>query len=278
MSHLAQSFEPQHWRSHRFGLAPRRWDRLTGRTIMVTGAGTGIGRSVSIALSAAGAQVVLCGRRTERLNETLDAMRQLGLSAACWARALDVRDPQAVASVTAEISAQFGAISGVVHSAALPPPPVGPWALADTPVASWQDEMATNVAGPWLLTRALLAPAPPPLFRAVFLTSAAAWGFAAGAGPYNVSKAALNSLVSSFAAEYAARYPDADLQFNAVDPGQVRSEMNPAAALSPFSAVPIVLLLLSTSPQGPNGRFFRVDGSSVGFGHAAAYDRDLLLV
>ena len=107
--------------------------------------------------------------------------------------------------------------------------------------------------------------------RIVFVTSAAGWSFAPGFGHYNISKAALNSLSANLAAECAARYPDADIQINALDPGQARTEMNGGSRVSPFIVVPTALRLLAQERGGPNGRFFRVDGRSVAFGAAGEY-------
>jgi 3-oxoacyl-[acyl-carrier protein] reductase len=140
----------------------------------------------------------------------------------------------------------------------------------------WNRQIATNVSAPWHITRAVLASAQPDALRIVFMTSAAAWGFAPGAGPYNVTKAALNSLAGSFAAECVACLPERDIQINALDPGQVRSEMNAASAVSPFTTVNVALLLLSHVRGGPTGRFFRADGTSVAFGNTPPYGGDLL--
>lgn len=269
-------YNPSDWASHRFGVSEARWSALSGRIMLVTGAGTGIGRAVSIALAAAGAHVVLSGRRMEKLEETLSQARDLGVpSQRCLALPMDVRDERQVEQLVGHATQQIGSIEGLVHCAALPPPASGPRALAQTEPSVWRDQIATNVTGPWLLTRAVLEERRAARLRVVFLTSAAGWGFAAGAGPYNVSKSALNNLSASFAAECATAEPTRDAQFNAVDPGQVRSEMNAGSPVSPYTAVNVILLLLSHPAQGPNGFFFRADGSSTPFGHAGVYPNSL---
>jgi 3-oxoacyl-[acyl-carrier protein] reductase len=270
------TFSPLAWRAHRFGLSPERWAALAGRTTLVTGAGSGLGAAVATALAAAGANVILCGRRADRLEATCAALPSLAIDASrALALPLDVRDPDHVDTVDAEAARRAGPIGGVVHAAALPPPPVGPWPLADATPADWADQMATNLTGPWLVSRAVLRLARAPSLRIVFLSSGAGWGFAPGFGPYNVSKAAVNSLSASLAAECAARHPDADIQINAVEPGIFRSEMNPNATQSPYEVVPVLLLLLSHPAGGPTGRFFQTTGNSLPFGIAAPWTAPL---
>ncbi len=254
------TFSPLAWRAHRFGLTPERWAALAGRTTLVTGAGTGVGAAVATALAAAGASVILCGRRAERLEATRAALAGFAIDPArALVMPLDVRDPDAVE---------------LAVTAALPPPPVA-WPLAEATPADWANEMATNVTGPWLVSRAVLRLARAPSLRMVFMSSSAGWGFGAGFGPYNVSKAAVNSLSASLAAECAARHPDADIQINAVEPGQFQSEMNPGAPLSPYAVVPVLLQLLSHPPGGPTGRFFQPTGNSLPFGIAAPWTAPL---
>ena len=58
------------WRDHRFGLPEERWAWLQDRSAWVTGAGTGFGQALSVALMLAGCRVFLSGRRIEKLKET----------------------------------------------------------------------------------------------------------------------------------------------------------------------------------------------------------------
>lgn len=258
---------PLAWRAHRFGLSPERWAALAGRTTLVTGAGTGVGAAVATALAAAGASVILCGRRAERLEATRAGLPGLAIDPErTHLLPLDVRDATAVDAAVAEAARIAGPIGGIVHAAAIPTPPVGPWPLTDATPAEWANQLATNLTGPWLVSRAVLRLARASSLRTVFLSSGLGWSFQPGFGPYNVTKAAVNSLSGSLAAECAAREPDADIQVNAVDPGQFRSEMNPDFPTSPYDVVPLLLLLLSHPPGGPTGRFFHVSGAGLPFG------------
>jgi NAD(P)-dependent dehydrogenase (short-subunit alcohol dehydrogenase family) len=142
---------------------------------------------------------------------------------------------------------------------------------------SWEGMLRVNTLAPWFLTKTVL----PHMLkgnevRVIFMTSGAGWSFLPGFGQYNVSKAALNSLTACFAEECHARYPDADIQMNGLDPGQAKTEMNPGSSRSPFSVATMALLLLSHPPAGPNGKFFSHDGRHLTFCNSAPYERSLI--
>lgn len=274
---IVQDLDPAAWRRHRFGLPQPRWAALAGKAFWVTGGGTGYGRAVTIALAAAGAQVVISGRRAEKLGETIDAAARLSIATdRILSHPCDITQSQEVAAAAASFGARRIALSGVVHSAALPLRPRGPQALLAIEPEEWRSLLATNVGGAWLVTRAALpSMVQSASIRALFLTSEAGWASTAGMGPYNVSKAALNSLGMSFAEECATAYPNADVQINVLVPGEARTEMNQGSEISPFAIAHMSLALLSHPRGGPNGRFFHRDGRHLSFAYAAAYQRSL---
>src|SRR5438045_7736842 len=144
--------DPERWTEHKFGLSDSQWVRLCGRVVVVTGAGTGLGQALAIALATAHARVVLCGRRRDRLDETLVTMRRLGSDVTdCVCLPLDVRISSAVEHAIDRINSSCGAIYGLVNNAALPPPNAGRWPLADANPADWQSQLDTNVTGSWLI-------------------------------------------------------------------------------------------------------------------------------
>ena len=110
----------------------------------------------------------------------------------------------------------------------------------------------------------------------LFISSGAGWAFTPGVGPYNVSKAALNNLGASMAAECAAKHPGLDIQMNVLVPGEARTEMNQGSNESPYSIVCMALLLLSHPAGGPNGRFFHWDGGYCSFCNASEYEKPIL--
>lgn len=269
---MRQDLPPELWREHRFGLSRPRWASLSGRAFWVTGAGTGYGRAIAVALALAGATVYISGRRAEKLAECVReaealANRQLALVPL----PLDVTDAEALRKAAALVRASSPQLHGVVHSAGLPQPGQ-PHPLLEMDLGQWEALQGTNVTACWLLTREaadmLVASHGG---RVLFLGSEAGWASSVGHGPYNVSKAALNSLAASMAAEFALRHPEADMQLNVLVPGEARTEMNQGSSTSPFSIVSMALLLLSCGRGGPNGKIFHRDGRHMTFAYNTAF-------
>lgn len=275
---ILQKPVPALWREHRFGLSQTRWERFDGRSYWITGAGTGYGRCISLALAAAGAQVFLSGRRIERLQETLDEAVSLGIDVGrCVQMPVDIKMESDLIRALDVIRKHTSHLHGLVNSAALPQLNAGRYPLADQSASAWADILATNVTGPWLTSKVAL-----PLmekgdgFRVLFLSSEAGWAATPGFGPYNVSKSAVNTLGASFAAECVAKLPGQDIQINVLVPGEARTEMNQGSTESPYSVVSMVLALLSHPPGGPNGCFFHRDGRHLEFAYSRPFPRELL--
>jgi 3-oxoacyl-[acyl-carrier protein] reductase len=275
---ILQNIDLALWRNHHFGLPQARWDRLDGKSFWITGAGTGYGRCISLALAAAGAQVFISGRGTEKLHATMVEGTSLGIDVSrCVPVPVDITLESDLARATESIRQLTPHLFGLVNSAALPQPQVGPYPLANQSAAAWTDLMATNVTGPWLTSKVAM-----PLmdkgdgFRVVFLTSEAGWAATPSFGPYNVSKSAVNTLGASLAAECAMRYPGKDVQINVLVPGEARTEMNQGSTQCPYSVVSMALALLSHPPGGPNGCFFHRDGRHLSFAYSKEHPEKLL--
>ena len=273
----SQAYSPWEFREHRYGLPLDRWNRLSGRSYWVTGAGTGYGHSMAAGLAAAGAHVFMTGRRAAQLRESIAAIRSYGVpDGFCHAVPADLSDPAAIAHAAQVILTQCSSLYGLVNNAAVPQSGAVRFPLLDGTPESWDAMMATNLRAPWLVTRAVL---PQMMMRGegriLFMSSGAGWSFAAGFGPYNISKAALNSLVACVAEECRFAQPDIDIQVNALDPGQARTEMNQGSTASPFHIVTMALTLLSHPPGGPNGRFFHQDGRYLSFCSASPHTEPL---
>jgi len=276
---IRQDLDAQRWHEHRFGLPADRWRNLAGRRFWIIGGGTGFGRAIATALAAADAAVFLTGRREKVLTEAIEAMRPLRIDPArCRAVASDITDVGAITAAARRIASEpDGQLHGLVVCAALPQPRESPWPLVDLPPEAWNRLIATNITGQLNVARAALrAMVATGAVRAVFLTSEAGWASTPGVGPYNVTKAALNSLVASLAAETARRCSAIDVQINALDPGEALTEMNRGATTTPYAAVPMLLALLSHPAGGPNGRFFHRDGRHRAFAYAEPWTRSLL--
>jgi gluconate 5-dehydrogenase len=274
---IRQFLDPAGWRDHRFGLPSGRWRALSGRTVWITGAGTGYGRAIAVALAAAGARVILSSRRPEKLYESIEEMRSLGIAAEYMSVIpLDVTDSSSVEAAATEVRRRYKSVHVLIHSAAVSFGGVS-WPLTSMSIEHWNHVICTNVTGAWLMCRAAV----PDMLaagtcRVVLLTSEAGWAFTPGVGAYNVSKGALNNLGASLAAECAARCPTADVQINVLIPGEARTEMNQASTISPYTIVPMTLALVSHPKGGPNGRFFHRDGRHFSFAYAEAYDRPVI--
>jgi NAD(P)-dependent dehydrogenase (short-subunit alcohol dehydrogenase family) len=194
---------------------------LAGRVALVTGASRGIGRAAALAYAAAGAHVIALARTQGALEELDDAVREAGSSATLVPA--DLSDFDALDRLAAAIRERWGRLDVLLGNAGLLGE-LAPLSHLDQPV--WDAVMAVNVTANWRLIRAL-----DPLLRAsdagraLFLTSGAAHKATAYWGVYSVSKAALDALVRTYAAETAAT----PVRVMLVSPGPLRTAMRRAA-------------------------------------------------
>ncbi|QHE88298.1 SDR family oxidoreductase [Hydrogenophaga sp. BPS33] len=119
------------------------------RIALVTGAGSGIGRAVALALLQDGYRVVLAGRRAEPLNEMVDAAKAAGQQA--LAVPTDVRDEKSVEALFARTEQHFGRLDVLFNNAGVNAPAVP---MDELPVELWKDVIDTNVTGVFLCARA----------------------------------------------------------------------------------------------------------------------------
>jgi NAD(P)-dependent dehydrogenase (short-subunit alcohol dehydrogenase family) len=115
---------------------------MATQTALVTGAGSGIGRATSIALSKAGFALVLAGRKLETLEET-----KALLKGDVIAVATDVTDPNSVAALFAATKTRFGRLDLLFNNAGTGAP--GTVLLEDLTVEQWQAVVSTNLSGPF---------------------------------------------------------------------------------------------------------------------------------
>ena len=180
---------------------------LRGKTVLVTGASSGIGRAVAVECARAGARVVINGRDAVRLADTL-ALLDAGLEhMACVA---DLTDPPQMARLVAAC----GELDGVVHAAGVH----GVTPLRMLRQSFMQTVLDANFLAPLMLTQQLLAKK---MLRngasLVFMSSIAAHTGTVGVGPYSASKAALEGMIRPLALEIASRA----MRANAIAPGLV---------------------------------------------------------
>jgi NAD(P)-dependent dehydrogenase (short-subunit alcohol dehydrogenase family) len=200
----------------------RLGDRLAGRIALVTGASRGIGAAVARRFAAEGAHCVLLARTVGGLEETDDAIQAAGHPAATLVP-LDLRDFDKIDQLGASLYERFGRLDVLVGNAGIlgvlsPTGHVSP--------KTWQETLDINLTANWRLIRSL-----DPLLRqsdagrAIFVTSNAAAGIYPYWGPYAATKAALEMLVKTYAAEVTKT----KLKVNLLDPGIVRSKLRAEA-------------------------------------------------
>ena len=193
---------------------------LAGRTVMISGASRGLGRSLALVAAREGASLALCARHAETLEAVAETCRQQGGQViAVIADVSDARDVERFAATALE---RFDGVDVLVNNAAdlgpLPTPQ-----LTDAPSSALEDVLRANVLGPLRLTQAVIGGM---LLRNRGLvinisTDAAIIGFA-GLGLYSASKAALDALTRSWAAELQ----HTSVRVISVDPGDMNTVMH----------------------------------------------------
>ncbi len=116
-----------------------------GKIALVTGAGSGIGRAVSLTLHSAGWSVVLAGRRAARLEETAALAKASG--GALLAVPTDVSNPESVRALFAKIQEVFGRLDLLFNNAGVSSPPVP---MEDLTYEQWTAVVAVNLTGAFL--------------------------------------------------------------------------------------------------------------------------------
>src|SRR5215469_5641405 len=194
---------------------------LCDRIALVTGASRGIGAAIALELAHAGAHVVAVSRTVGGLEDLDDRIRAAGSSATLVP--LDVKDRDGIARLALALNERYQRLDVLVGNAGI----LGPLSpLPHVEPKDWDNLMAVNVTANWQLLRCmdtLLKRAP--AGRAVFLTSGVAHMGRAYWGPYAASKAALEVLVRTYAAECATT----PVRANLFGPGPTRTRMYASA-------------------------------------------------
>lgn len=193
---------------------------LQERVILITGAGAGIGRAISLACAAHGATVLLLGRTVSKLEKVYDDILEIGQQRpAICPMDLGLAQGPAYDELTQKIDKEYGRLDGLVHNASL---------LGDrTPIeqydiGKWQAVMHVNVNAAFILTRVCLPLLKRPKDASLIFTSSgvgrtgrAYWG------AYAVSKFATEGLSQVLADELSGT----TVRANAINPGKTRTNM-----------------------------------------------------
>lgn len=190
-------------------------EALAGQVALITGGGTGIGRATALSMAAAGADVVVAGRRKELLDETVELVAALGRRAT--AVPLDVREPEQVERMVEAALADHGRLDVLVNNAGgqftAPAEEIG--------VGGWRAVHRLSVEAVWSVTREVATRAMIPARRGlvVFLAFSPRRGIP-GMVHATAARAAVENLASGLALEWS-RY---GIRSVAVAPGSILSE------------------------------------------------------
>lgn len=242
---------------------------LAGRTAVVTGAATGIGRATAELLASQGAHVLLAGLQPDRLQQAAEEIRRGG--GAATALETDVASEADIARLAALAERELGGVDALVNDAAIYP--YGTW--SDATAAEWDQVMAVNVRSMFLTARALV----PQMVRrgGGAIVNVASVTFYAGE-PKLMSYVASKGAVVGFTRSLARELGGDGIRVNAVSPGAI-----PTAATEihadreklwrdtldgqclkrqgrPLDIANAVLFLLSDLSSFITGQVLRVDG------------------
>ncbi|WP_293853577.1 SDR family oxidoreductase [uncultured Alsobacter sp.] len=122
---------------------------LAGKVVVISGGGSGLGRALVLAMAKLGAKIAICGRRQEPLDETARLVAEQG-GAPVFAKAMSIRDPEAVNAFFDDVYAHFGTVDILVNNAG------GQFAQAaiDFSVKGWNAVVDTNLNGTWWMMQA----------------------------------------------------------------------------------------------------------------------------
>ncbi|MDZ7925011.1 MAG: YciK family oxidoreductase [Marinagarivorans sp.] len=233
---------------------------LSGRVIVTTGAGSGIGKTIAIACAQAGATVILLGRTMAKLESVYDTIEQLGgPQPAIFPINFESATAQDYEQLKNALNEAFGKIDGLLHNAAI----LGTHTpIAHYSSAEWASVMQVNCTAPFMLTQSLL----PLLMKAsdasiVFTNADVSQSGKAYWGAYACSKAASENLMQTLADEYSE---NKTLRFNSINPGPTRTALrakaypaeHPQSVTAPEQHINQYLFLLGPASQNISGRQF----------------------
>lgn len=189
---------------------------LDGKITIITGGGSGIGQGIALSLANEGSKVVLCGRRQEKVAESIELIEEAGGEAI--GIQTDVSQAQGVDRLVKTTLETYGRIDILVNNAGIG----GGGPIHKHDVAAWNRIMDVNLCGAFLMARAVL-----PIMRTqqaghiINISSESGLNHYLGDGAYGVSKHAMNAL-----GEYIQRENQSkNIRVNSICPGMVVTEM-----------------------------------------------------
>jgi NAD(P)-dependent dehydrogenase (short-subunit alcohol dehydrogenase family) len=228
---------------------------LEGKVAMITGASQGLGRALALAYAKEGAQIVINSRQRESIGPVAEEAESMG--AEVLALAADVARSSDVERLVGAATQRFGRVDVLVNNAGVLGPRV---AIAEYPEDEWRLVVDTNLTGPFLVSKAVIAHMPEG-GSIVNVVSGVSVEGRSGWGAYSVSKFGVEGLTQILAAELKER----GIRVNAVDPGGMRTEMRAAAypeedpmtRITPEENTGVFLYLASEASKGVTGERFK---------------------
>ena len=199
---------------------------ILNKSILITGSSDGIGKSLAIEFSKLGANIILLGRNSEKLDAVYDLLDHSHVSQKHLILEADLAllSNEAAQEIFIAISQEFEVLDGIIHNAAV----LGTMSsLEDYDLSSWDEVMKVNLRAPFILTKTLkvmLENASLP--RLIFTSSGVANKGRSFWGAYSVSKFGIKGLAEIFKDELEATTKIKVFNF---DPGKTRTNMRAAA-------------------------------------------------
>lgn len=237
---------------------------LNGKTVLVTGASSGIGRACAIECARAGARVIITGRHEPRLQEVFNALGEVAGEASHQMIVADLNEDDQLKALADHV----GVVDGVVHSAGIDG--VAPMHMVSRKMLT--HVMDTNYMAPTLLTQRLLFKKKINVGGSIiFMASIAARTGKVGVGPYSASKSALIGSMRPLALEVAKH----QIRVNALCPGivdtplfegqrqwldEVAAATYPLGLGQPEDVAHACVFFLSNASRKVTGTVFSLDG------------------
>ena len=220
---------------------------FSDKTVIVTGAGSGIGRAIALGFCSEGANVMGFGRTVKDLEE----MARVGGSGRMSFVAGDVARPEDVEHLYSETVRRYGRVDILVNNAALYPK----IAFLESSQEEWSSVIQTNVIGLAHCCRAVLPGMLDRGFGRIINLGSFAWkGPIPNSSAYSASKGAVGPFTKALAAEIdRGRYPD--VLINELIPGIVKTRMSEKGVAS-SEVYPHARFIACLPPSGPTGQTF----------------------